>query len=435
MTLTVGFSFSGDWRKKPSHDNANNPHSSKSSYEATKTSQPESNSEVDLSALEINELAAKVIKAEILGNTELHAKLKSQLDAARTNRQNNPKKDDNVMLTITDAKGQSHPLQKRNPYDNGPSTSRDKKKKVETHSKGERVRYFGDDDRYSLNEMFEQEKLRTGNDIDAEFMAISSKLRNKKDDLDDIFTEEIQKQSKHSDRKIDDMQRNKAIKEHQIFESCNMCVDSSKHNKDLVVSVGQHMYLSLPGYSSLTPGHCILSPIRHISCTTQLDEDFLSELKQFRKAICRMFKNELTIFYECAVNLHKHPHMVIECVPIPDEEGAMAPMYFKKAILECEREWSNNKKLVELKHGNVGRSIPKGLPYFAVEFGDNESVGYAHVIEDKRYFPTNFAQEIIGGMLDLDHKLWRRPKREERNAIEVKVKNFKEKWKKYDFNT
>jgi hypothetical protein len=39
---------------------------------------------------------------------------------------------------------------------------------------------------------------------------------------------------------------------------------------------------------------------------------------------------------------------------------------------------------------DVRRAVPKGLPYFAVDFGLDS--GFAHVIEDEKMFPRNFAQ-------------------------------------------
>lgn len=43
-------------------------------------------------------------------------------------------------------------------------------------------------------------------------------------------------------------------------------------------------------------------------------------------------EDEDCVFFESAMALKHHPHMVIECVPIPKEIGDMAPMYFQKAI-------------------------------------------------------------------------------------------------------
>ena len=97
------------------------------------------------------------------------------------------------------------------------------------------------------------------------------------------------------------------------------------------------------------------------------------------------------MFFEVAKGLKRHPHMVIECVPLPREMGDMAPMYFQKGINECESEWSHNQKLVKLsKEKDIRRSVPKGLPYFHIDFGMQN--GFAHVIEDEQLFPKNFAQ-------------------------------------------
>lgn len=96
------------------------------------------------------------------------------------------------------------------------------------------------------------------------------------------------------------------------------------------------------------------------------------------------------VFFESAMNFKYYPHMVLHCVPIPYESGNLAPIYFKKAIQECEKEWAINKKLVEYKKMDVKRAIPKGLPYFMVNFGMD--CGFAHVIEEEQYFPKNFAQ-------------------------------------------
>ena len=96
------------------------------------------------------------------------------------------------------------------------------------------------------------------------------------------------------------------------------------------------------------------------------------------------------VFYETAVKLNRFPHMVINCVPLPRDVGDMASIYFKKALLECEGEWAMNKKVVDLKGKNIRKCIPKGLPYFWVDFGMDP--GFAHVIEDLNLFSRTFAE-------------------------------------------
>jgi len=64
----------------------------------------------------------------------------------------------------------------------------------------------------------------------------------------------------------------------------------------------------------------------------------------------------------------------------------------QKALLECETEWSMNKKVIDLKGKDIRKAVPKGLPYFFVDFGTQP--GFAHIIEDEQQFPTCFAQVL-----------------------------------------
>ena len=137
------------------------------------------------------------------------------------------------------------------------------------------------------------------------------------------------------------------------------------------------------------------------------------------------------VFIESAIHVREQKHMSIECetgeqqapqdcfkgIPMPREVGDMAPIYFQvtndklipipitifsthpsfqKAIMESEKEWSDNPKLIDLSKNprqsaaGVRGAVPKGFPYFFINFGLQP--GYAHVIEDEGKFPANFAQ-------------------------------------------
>lgn len=270
------------------------------------------------------------------------------------------------------------------------------------------------------------------NEQDEQFVNIVGKQKNSNDDLDDIFVEKIQKGQ--SEQRQDEKDRNRAIHQHRdimrTLDSCDKCFESEHMHRQLIVSMGTRVYLSIPWHEPLQLGHCMIVPIQHESCSTNLDEDIWEEIVNYQKALCRMFasRSQDVIFFETARYLHKRPHMVIHCVPNRNFE--LAPFYFKKAIQESEQEWSVNKQLVVLKEKNVRQAIPKQLPYFWVNFGMND--GFAHVIEDQERFPNNFAQEIIGGLLNLDSRLWRRP-RKEQNPI-PKVKQFADWWKPFDIS-
>ncbi|NWX73085.1 C19L2 protein, partial [Alca torda] len=114
--------------------------------------------------------------------------------------------------------------------------------------------------------------------------------------------------------------------------------------------------------------------------------------QMFRNALVKMFeaKDLDCVFLETNMSMKKRYHMVYECIPLPKEVGDMAPIYFKKAIMESDEEWSVNKKLIDLSSKDVRKSVPKGLPYFSVDFGLQG--GFAHIIEDQHKFPHYFGK-------------------------------------------
>ncbi|GLH06534.1 CWF19-like protein 2 homolog [Gryllus bimaculatus] len=412
-----------------------------------KEKEEEKQPDLQMSDAEMNALGAKVLKAEIMGNHVLATKLKAQLQQAQASRKQRkeapataaaakPQEEETVILTHRDSKGFVRPI--GGPSHPEPSGGRRRPQKVATHgADGLRERFFPDDDKYTLENMFQKEKMTTIEDANEEFSRLAAKGSSRADseyDLDDVFAEKASREK--APGKLQVLERNRAIQQHKRIErsldSCTHCFDSPKMLKHLMIALGSKVYLSLPAHQSLTEGHCLISPIHHVPCATQLDEDVWDEMSSFRKALVAMFleQDQDCVFFESAMHLRRFPHMVLECVPVPREVGDTAPIYFKKAIMESEAEWSMNKKLVDLKGKGVRRAVPKGLPYFAVDFGNDD--GFAHVIEDERLFPENFAQEIIGGMMDLDHSLWRKQRRENFDTQRKKVIDFAEMWKKHD---
>ena len=75
-------------------------------------------------------------------------------------------------------------------------------------------------------------------------------------------------------------------------------------------------------------------PMGHVTAGTSLDEDVWKEVQEFRKALVKMFlgRGEDCVFMETAMGFRRQPHMVIECVPVPEDMGSMLPMYYQKAI-------------------------------------------------------------------------------------------------------
>ncbi|XP_065059112.1 CWF19-like protein 2 [Rhopilema esculentum] len=402
-----------------------------------------------LSEKDVNEISAKILRAELMGNEDLVEQLKARLAAGRvtTSREagskeepSKPREEDEVILTRADKHGNIYPL-KISGEEPSPRKKRRKTKKIETHdAKGNRVRYFQEDDGTDLKSMVEEERLTTAEDHqNAVFARLSRKAGNPMGDyytLDDMF--ETSSATKESQGDKDERSKKRAIAEHQRSmvqqASCRFCFDNPDVAKHLIISIGSHVYLALPITSSLTEGHCLIIPMQHILASTYLDEDVMQEITIFKKSVVKMFaeREEDVVFLETVKNFKRQHHMVIECIPVPKEVGDLAPIYFKKAIEESESEWSQNKKLVEVtKSRGIKGAIPKGLPYFSVEFGNDG--GFAHVIEEEATFQHYFGKEIIGNVLDLEPVRWRKPHKESFQQHKRKVLQFSELWEPFDW--
>ncbi|KAL4829768.1 hypothetical protein H8958_008716 [Nasalis larvatus] len=379
---------------------------------------------------------------------ELAEQLKAQLEKANKFKETvtqTPKKSgvenedqQEVILVRTDQSGRVWPV-------NTPGKSvesqggRRKRQMVSTHEEKERVRYFHDDDNLSLNDLVKNEKMGTAENQNKLFMRMASKFMGKPDGdyytLDDMFVSKAAERERLGEE--EENQRKKAIAEHRSLaaqmEKCLYCFDSSQFPKHLIVAIGVKVYLCLPNVRSLTEGHCLIVPLQHHRAATLLDEDIWEEIQMFRKSLVKMFEDKGLdcIFLETNMGMKKQYHMVYECIPLPKEVGDMAPIYFKKAIMESDEEWSMNKKLIDLSSKDIRKSVPRGLPYFSVDFGLHG--GFAHVIEDQHKFPHYFGKEIIGGMLDIEPRLWRKGIRESFEDQRKKALQFAQWWKPYDF--
>ncbi|XP_070240386.1 CWF19-like protein 2 isoform X1 [Bos mutus] len=440
---------SEDVREKSQEEGLRDDYVTKEHLQDTKSSlarsSPGDESIHVLSVDEKNKLGAKIIKAEMMGNMELAEQLKAQLDKANkfqdTVTQTSSKKSrvededqEEVILVRTDHSGRVWPVNTP-----GKQEGRRKRQNVSTHEEKERVRYFHDDDNLSLNDLVKNEKMGTAESHNKLFMRMTSKFMGKTDGdyytLDDMFVSKAAERERFGEE--GENQRKKAIAEHRSLaaqmEKCLYCFDSSQFPKHLIVAIGVKVYLCLPNVRSLTEGHCLIVPLQHHRAATLLDEDIWEEIQMFRKSLVKMFEEKGLdcIFLETNMNMKKQYHMVYECIPLPKEVGDMAPIYFKKAIMESDEEWSINKKLIDLSSKDIRKSVPKGLPYFSVDFGLQG--GFAHVIEDQHKFPHYFGKEIIGGMLDIEPRVWRKGMRESFEDQRKKALQFAQWWKPFDF--
>ena len=397
---------------------------------------------------QLNAIGAKLMKAELMGDSEKVESLKEELAKLRKLKElqesgrkagqtqsKGPREETTIVLTKTDRFGRTRPVELpsstgyRQP---GPSKTR-------THSKkGKREKYFADDDEYNLKSLVEQERQMTAEETHAAIARMASKFvpaSNMDETVDDVFDSKAA--MRFDPAKEEEKQKQRAILENrkmaEIIENCYFCFDSPNFSKHLLVAIGISTYLSVPFHQSLTEGHCLIVPMEHTVCSMQMDENVWSEVHIFQKGLTRMFADHDmdVVFMETYSSSKSKSHMCIECIPVPREEGELAPMYFKKAILESDEEWSQNRKLIDTRQKGVRNSIPSGLPYFFVEFGMDG--GYGHIIEDQTKFPHYFGREVVGGLVDAEPRLWLKPHKESFEKQKQKVLKLSEWWKPYDW--
>ena len=401
---------------------------------------------------QLNAIGAKLMKAEMMGNAGKIEKLKKELEHLRkmkavqeeggkASSESQPQarresyhEEKTVVLTKTDRFGRMMPVER-------PSSSRTRAppSRTPTHSKkGKRQKYFADDDEYSLKSLIEQERMTTAEETHAAIARMAAKFTpasSTDDTVDDALDSKAA--MKYNPAKEEERQRQGTILESrkmaEILENCKFCFGNPSFDKQLLVAIGINAYLSVPAHQSLTEGHCLILPMEHETCSLSLDENVWGEIRVFQKGLTHMFAahDMDAVFMETYTSTKRKSHMYIECIPLPREEGSLAPMYFKKAIMESDEEWSQNKKLVDTRQRGVRNSIPVGLPYFFVDFGLDG--GYAHVIEDQSKFPHYFGKEVLGGMLDVEPRLWLKPHRDSFETQKEKVLRLSEWWKPYDW--
>jgi hypothetical protein len=368
----------------------------------------------------INSTSAKLIKAELVGNKEKSERLKVELEDLRSRIKKKCQKvksaERTVLLTKADRFGHVTPAV----FSAG----------KESKGKSKRIK-----DEFSLNSLVEMEHRTTAEDTYEAIANMASKfVRSTRDDIvDDVLDTKFKLDSSKEDKKMKLKILTESRRVEDMMDKCKFCLNTPNFNKHVLIAMGINVYLSVPPYQSLCDGHCLIIPLEHVKCSMHMDENVWSEVKIFQKGLSKMFtdNNMDVIFTECYSSTARRSHMYIDCIPIPKKEGSMAPMYFKKAILESDVEWSDNKKLIDTRQKGLKKSIPVGLPYFYVDF--NNEGGFAHVIEDSSLFPHYFGKEVVGGLIDSEPRLWLKPPYETFEQQRSKALKVLRMWKPYDW--
>ncbi|KAL7811184.1 hypothetical protein V8C44DRAFT_330899 [Trichoderma aethiopicum] len=259
----------------------------------------------------------------------------------------------------------------------------------------------------------------------------------------DENAEKLAKRVHKSEVNLKNMAVGEFQKMNRILESCPLCHKEDKGLPPIapVVSLATRVFLTLPTEPEISEGGAVIVPIAHRNNLLECDDDEWEEIRNFMKSLTRMYHDQgrEVIFYENAAAPHRHMHAAMMAVPIPYDQGAMAPAFFKEAFLTSDEEWSQHRKIIDTEakakegmgRAAFRRSIAKEMPYFHVWFSLDGGLG--HIVENADRWPKGdlFAREVLGGIVDADAHVIKKQGRWAK--VDARVDGFKRAWRKFDW--
>ncbi|PHH51865.1 Pre-mRNA-splicing factor cwf19 [Ceratocystis fimbriata CBS 114723] len=299
----------------------------------------------------------------------------------------------------------------------------------------------------SIEDMVREER-RTRGATGGEAMRMAERIaKDSKFDADLDYMDENAAKLAQRVHKSEINLKNTAVHEFQkvqrILDNCQLCEheDSGTPPVAPVVALATRVYLTLSPDPAIAQDAAVIVPRIHHTNLLECNDDEWEEIRNFMKSLTRMYHDQGrdVVFYENAAAPHRRPHAAMVAVPIPYEDGAMVPAYFREAFLSADEEWSQHKKVIDTGKAareGLGRSafrkmIAKEAPYFHAWFTLDGGLG--HVIENSDKWPRGdlFAREVLGGMMDVAPEIQKKQGRWNRN--DRRVDGFKSKWRKFDW--
>mmetsp|Transcript_182 Transcript_182/g.338 ORF Transcript_182/g.338 Transcript_182/m.338 type:complete len:468 (+) Transcript_182:58-1461(+) len=218
----------------------------------------------------------------------------------------------------------------------------------------------------------------------------------------------------------------------QSFTSrCWWWMESGSFQKHRLLSLGDHVSMvMIPSHLSLTSDHLFLVPVQHAESFASCENEVWNEVSHFKASLRRMLKKEGkgVLFCETVLPSKGFWQTRMDIIPVPKEVEQDAEMFFKSAMTEQAEEWGVHTKVLSTKGKGLRGTVPKGFPYFNVEWSDG---GFAQIIENEK-FPKDFGLDIIAGMMELDPmKFNRKPKASDHDR--GAVLKFLNGWKEFDW--
>ena len=332
---------------------------------------------------------------------------------------------------------------------------------VEKMEAGERVAWRDDDvhERRGVVQMAEEERLRK-DDEDSRYDAVYARnVMHKRgyreqsaddafDSLDSSLGLYQSKRSRLSEQQQQEcdaqQQRRETDRYNDVMARCELCADSTRYARELVVAVGVRLCLLVPRVAVLHGLHCVLSSIEHTVAQTEWDEAMEEERDYFQQHVTRLYASltppHTPLYIETVTHRRQRRHAQLHCIPLAPDEDADAAIIVRQTMADVEGEWSTHRPVIDVKPGKAGgvrRSVPDGFPYCYIGLGGKGGVvsGYVHVIEREERWDEDWALELVRGIKGQDSRGGRRGAGgRESLAVEAeRIRSFEQAWQPFDW--
>ena len=236
--------------------------------------------------------------------------------------------------------------------------------------------------------------------------------------------------------KDEEISKKKRIKKRLVIMSnCEKCFGSQVYNFS-VISQSENVYVSYPYLDgSLIDMHVILSTKEHSNSMASLEENVYIEMRNYQKSIVSMNaqNDKMTVFLEFSSHTDQVKHLSIDCIPLKFSLLDDLRIFFKKALMDQDVEWSSNKNIVDTTKykGNLTKILSAKFSYVHVDF--NAQGGFLHVIENEKRFSKTFLKEILSPFIKRDISEIKYPKKLSQKELIDNVEEYKNKFSYYDW--